>query len=491
MQMKSGKITTILAILFPCLSVFLFFCFIWGYFQWGTILIDEIVYELTAPLEGTSSSILLSFVRIGVLPAALFILVFVTAAMLLRKKEKAFRTFRRISVLLSLILLLGTAAAAWKHFGVGPYLKGIVSDLSYIEDHYVDPRDVEITFPEKKRNLIYLYLESMELSYADYGHGGAFEKDIIPDLTELSLESESFNGQESILNGGHSLYGATYTMGAIVADTAGIPLQKDLLHDHPDEFYPGVVTLSDILKENGYRQEFLMGSRAQFGGREQYLNSHGFDTITDYDSLIEEGRLPSDYYVWWGFEDQKLFSYAKEKLLALSQSGEPFAFSLLTADTHTIGGYVCDLCGNEYPDSYRNVIACSSKQVAEFVSWIKEQDFYENTTVIIVGDHPSMDPGIWKEEPEGYEHKVYTAILNAAAEPAEPERFRNYTTMDFFPTTLSALGCTIEGDRLGLGTDLFSARDTLLEESDTKRMYTDLAGSYQYLNKLTGSSGKE
>ena len=35
--------------------------------------------------------------------------------------------------------------------------------------------------------------------------------------------------------------------------------------------------------------------------------------------------------------------------------------------------------------------------------------------------------------------------------------------MDMFPTILSALGFDIEGDRLGLGTDLFSNTDTLLE----------------------------
>ena len=36
--------------------------------------------------------------------------------------------------------------------------------------------------------------------------------------------------------------------------------------------------------------------------------------------------------------------------------------------------------------------------------------------------------------------------------------------MDMFPTTLAAIGCTIEGDRLGLGTNLFSEKPTLAEE---------------------------
>ena len=33
-----------------------------------------------------------------------------------------------------------------------------------------------------------------------------------------------------------------------------------------------------------------------------------------------------------------------------------------------------------------------------------------------------------------------------------------------YPTTIAALGATIEGDRLGLGTNLYSTRPTLYEE---------------------------
>ena len=36
--------------------------------------------------------------------------------------------------------------------------------------------------------------------------------------------------------------------------------------------------------------------------------------------------------------------------------------------------------------------------------------------------------------------------------------------MDMFPTTIASLGATIEGDRLGLGTNLFSGEQTLAEK---------------------------
>ena len=41
---------------------------------------------------------------------------------------------------------------------------------------------------------------------------------------------------------------------------------------------------------------------------------------------------------------------------------------------------------------------------------------------------------------------------------------REFSTMDMFPTTLSAMNVKIEGDRLGLGTDLFSGTETLIEK---------------------------
>ena len=50
----------------------------------------------------------------------------------------------------------------------------------------------------------------------------------------------------------------------------------------------------------------------------------------------------------------------------------------------------CKKCENEFSDQYSNVIRCSSKQISEFVNWIKQQDFYKNTTIIIAETIPAM-----------------------------------------------------------------------------------------------------
>ena len=218
----------------------------------------------------------------------------------------------------------------------------------------------------------------------------------------------------------------------------------------------------------------MIGSDATFGGRRLYFTDHGNYDIFDYNYAAQQGMLSDEYPVWWGYDDQKLFEFAKEKLNELSAQDEPFNLTMLTVDTHFEDGYVCDKCDDKFGDNqYANVMACSSKQVEEFVEWIKQQDFYEDTTIIISGDHPTMDSDFCENVDENYGRRVYTAYINASDSP-KSSMTRTYTTFDNFPTTLAAMGVTIEGNRLGLGTNLFSSEQTLSEryglENEEKEM---------------------
>ena len=103
--------------------------------------------------------------------------------------------------ILGVILTMGAAGYAWNRLELGEYVKNQLDDSSFIEDNYADPKDVNIEFPEKKRNLIYIYMESIESTYADSASGGAFAYNNIPELTALSKEGENFSGDEALLNG--------------------------------------------------------------------------------------------------------------------------------------------------------------------------------------------------------------------------------------------------------------------------------------------------
>ncbi len=74
---------------------------------------------------------------------------------------------------------------------------------------------------------------------------------------------------------------------------------------------------------------------------------------------------------------------------------------------------MCELCENQYPEQYANAIVCASKQARNFVEWVKEQKWYENTTIVIVGDHTSMNKYFW-DDIGNYERTIYNCFINYA-----------------------------------------------------------------------------
>ncbi len=373
---------------------------------------------------------------------------------------------RWTSVIAAIVAISVVVDSFWWNYGVYDYLVNSNFDAEVFDDYYVDPSEVRITFPEEKKNLIYIYMESMEISAADEASGGGKAFNAIPELTQLAFENDNFEGEETgVLNGGIPLTNCTWTIAGITAQSAGVYLGVDNAmanrRGSMQQFLPGAVTVGDILEANGYRNVFMLGSDAKFGNRNEFFGEHGDFEIDDYYWAKHKGLIPSDYFVWWGYEDRKLFEYAKDKASELAEGDQPFNLTLLTVDTHFTGGYLCEDCPDTYAQQYSNVIACSSKRVAEFVQWVQEQDWGKDTVIVLSGDHLCMDSKYYSDMPSGYERKTYVCVLNSQKE--ETAKRRTFATIDLFPTTLSALGAEIEGDRLGLGTDLYSDTPTLVE----------------------------
>lgn len=393
-----------------------------------------------------------------------------------------------VVALVSLMSSFKSLHRAWDEYAVADYFAPREDGADFVRDNYVDPKTVEISFPEKKRNLIYLFLESMEITYSDIGHGGGFETGCIPELTRLAQEHEDFSGADDKLDGGISYAGTTWTMGAMFAQTSGLPLQSGIggnAMNTQSEFFPSIATLGDILEDQGYHQALMIGSDADFGGRELYFTKHGNYEMCDYYWAIDSGLIPEDYHVWWGYEDYKLFAFAKDYLTEAAAQGDPFNLTMLTVDTHFEDGYVCEHCPTTYGDNrYANVMACSSKQVGEFIDWCTKQSWFADTTIIISGDHPTMDSDFCENVAEDYRRRVYTCYINPAADLAQPDLYRKFSTFDAFPTTLAAMGATIEGDRLGLGTNLFSATPTRTEEYGDDFVKSELNHSSPFVKEL-------
>lgn len=483
---KKGKAWTmrIFAAVFFALGVAAFTGTVFALEAFNGISPDEMLITLMSPITGTGNDVWTlalegPFLQTAFLTAVFCLLVFPNGKLVYRG-NKAVKTIlnefaRRLTALiLSILLLAGGIAFGYHQLELDKIRMAYTDESKFIEENYKNPRDVKLQFPEKKRNLIHIYLESVENSYLSKELGGYMKENLMPELTELSKEGINFShlADRKQFGGPKTTYGCTWSVASMVNQGFGIPMKVPMdgnSYGTPGNFLPGAVSMGDILHQQGYVQEVMFGADADFGGLTYYYQSHGDFKIFDHKYAKENGFIPKDYKVWWGFEDDKLYEFAKQEITRLYETGKPFNFTMENADTHFPDGYLSpNAKNNKYDSQYANVIAYSTAQVVEFVRWIQAQPFYENTTIVLIGDHPSMDKNFFKDFDPSYQRSTFNLILNPAPTVAnvsvENTYNRVWCNIDFFPTILASLGVKIEGERLGLGTNLFSGEKTISEQ---------------------------
>ena len=479
---QNGKI-----IFLNFLAAFIVLSIIWIYQSTGNVTLEQLIFHLKVPIKGTNVGMIFDYLGWTFLRILAIIAIISPIIILYEvKSKKEQENKKKILYRCSTIILAVSIAFIIILMDIPTFAKNQILASTFIEEQYVDPKQVEVTFPEEKQNLIYIFLESMENTFASKQDGGLYETDRMPELTQLAKQNINFSNTEK-LGGAVDLLGTNWTIAAMVSQTSGVPLKISIeqnSYGRHSTFLPGVHTLGEILEQNGYKNYLLLGSESEFGGRKLYFEQHGNYEIWDLNSAIEEQRMTEQDKVWWGYSDNDLFKYAKEQLTEISQKDEPFNFTMLTVDTHFTDGYVCDKCEKGFEDKYSNVIRCSSKQVSEFVEWIKQQEFFENTTVIVTGDHLTMQASTEEDaNKNNYEERtVYNTIINSKVEPTKTTN-RLFFTTDMYPTTLAALGAKIEGNRLGVGTNLFSDEPTLIEKYGLEYVRGELEKKSAFYNK--------
>ncbi len=97
-----------------------------------------------------------------------------------------------------------------------------------------------------------------------------------------------------------------------------------------------------------------------------------------------------------------------------------------------------------------------------------------------------MDTEFFKDFDKNYFRNQYNLILNPVQDVDRVSdsvcRNRQYANFDMFPTILSSMGVKIEGNRLGVGTDLFSGDKTIIEEYGLDTVNLELQKKSDYYN---------
>lgn len=296
----------------------------WIVEKWGKVPVEEIVYQFKVPLKTTLDAELEELFYYAV-PAALLLAVIICVVMTALRKRRLFAGIMAFVILVTAYVNIPQYyEQAKKAVPYEEYQAMRKENPDVIEQNYVDPRSVEITFPKKKRNLIYIFVESVENTFMSKMDGGAYDVNYIPELTELAEENLNFSHTDQV-GGAYEVEGIRWTVASMFAQTSGLPLLIPIARNAmngQEYFFPKVWSLGNILEQEGYQQELLIGSDAIFGGRLQYFTQHGNYKIYDYGTARDNGKFPPDYRVWWGYEDQKLFEYAKEEITELAAGEE-------------------------------------------------------------------------------------------------------------------------------------------------------------------------
>ncbi len=500
----------IIAVILVFLGSAAYFGTVWGKVAFGDVTGDQLIINLTSPTEGTESSVYTDGFEGPVfntllVTVAFALLIFSHFSIVITKKNKTILSEfwkRTVCCVLSVACLVGGVVYGFQQFKLEQVYNAYIAKSDIIDKNFVNPETANITFPEKKRNLIHIYLESIEVSFLSKELGGNINRNLMPKLTKLAENGIVFSHNDNKFGGPVKGTGTQWSIASMVNQTSGLPMKAPGMHNGygtEGNFLPGAYTLGELLEKEGYEQTVMFGASAQFGGLGYYYQTHGNWKVMDYDYVKEHNMLPSpDYKVWWGFEDDKLYEFAKDEITRMYKTGKPFNFTMEDADTHRPGGYITPGKKTPFKSHYANAIWNSDRDVYRFVKWIMKQPFYENTTVILIGDHISMDTEFFKEykfTPD-YDRRQFNLILNPDPSVAKVGKDitnnRKWANWDMFPTIVSSLGARIEGERLGIGTNLFSGAKTIYEENNVQKVNKELEKSSKLYNeKILGGKGFE
>lgn len=430
---------------------------------------EQILYGVTNTKGSSASGIVDGTIFTFSVGTLIFLILLVIYILLHNSKKVILIRIKYYSGL----ILLGSLIFTLYAIGVFEYEINLFKQTKIYDKYYVDGNDVDITFPDKKQNLIFIYMESMETTNASIKNGGAQKISYIPNLENYALKYDNFSSGEK-LGGFVPVSGTTYTLAGMISQNSGVNFKLPInIMDKNMVKMDSVYALGDVLLDNGYKNYLMMGSQAIFASRDKYFKNHGNYEIFDYTYAINNEFIPKDYLVWWGYEDKKLFEFAKNKLKDISKEEQPFNLTLLTADTHFTDGYLDSECDTPFDKKYANVMHCSDKMINDFITWVMEQDFYKNTTIVLVGDHLTMQSSFYDNIDKNYTRSVYNVFINSRVK-SDTTKNRTFSSMDIYPTTLASLGVKIDGDRLGLGTNMYSNKKTLMEELGYKYVSNEL-----------------
>lgn len=373
----------------------------------------------------------------------------------------AFYLYRRVKYFSVILLALSPFL-----FYFSPVMELLKLQLRvYFADVQMNPQEVvagvEITKePDEPKNLVLIYLESMEETFAELPSTRAGFAPLI-DKANTGIR---FRGLAQYP-------GTGYTVGGLTATQCGVPLllpdgrfffpgKNDSAYDYGN-FMPAMTCLGDILADRGYDTKFIIGGDLDSFGIRNLLETHGYNFLYDRRDFHREGLALRTNE--WGVDDDIFYKKVEDELARSAALDKPFLMGIENIGTHSPDGFLDKSCGKE-PEGIKLPLAveCSVRHVLILLDTIDKLGLSDSTIVAVMSDHLIMRNSLKSEFAafQGPRHNL-AFILNAGS-PMEIQR--DASMMDIFPTLLDVMGFGIKDGKAGLGRSLLSDTQTLPEE---------------------------
>lgn len=472
--MRVRKLIKPLAILVGCL---LYAIPDWLTDEFGSVSVDQVLYHLRFGAEGLLTSdpeLTRRFVwRALALPTALALVLWGADAwidhlranphkwpvpwlrrayywlrVVLRRLGAALLRLTRHGVSRAIPLIVLGAGVAYfiDSFSLARYVRAYFGE-DYFAGSYVDPARVAVkSGKEKPKNLVLIYVESLENTYSD---PALFGRDLLHRLNAYKSKPRviSFDNYRE-------MQGAHFTIAGIVATQCGLPLKSvalfggNLQGEQVERFLPRARCLGDILASHGYTNVFLNGSSLAFAGVGKFFRDHHYNRVVGREEWISEGERP-ELMSGWGLYDDDLFRRARGELDKLMKSRKPFNLTVLTIDMHHPYGHLSSLCERQGYQDFEGIVECTAGQVADFIDHIAAKGWSDRVAVVVQGDHLAMGNTSYDKLVKNPERRVFNLLVGA--DKKVTKNTDEVTHFDMLPTILDLVGLKVEGERAGLG----------------------------------------
>lgn len=246
--------------------------------------------------------------------------------------------------------------------------------------NYIQSKDKDVnenlTEIAKGKNVIVVSLESLQTFVIDNEVNGEV---ITPFMNEFKKESIYFD------NFYHQVGQGRTSDSEFLLENSLYPLDRGaVFFTHgQNKFY----ALPKVLKENGYYTSVQHANDSSFWNRDVVYPNFGYDKFYDVDSF----EVTEENSIGWGLKDKDFFTQSVEHMKEMPQ---PFYTKLITLTNHypfVLEEEDVSIEPGNYPSNtlnrYFQTVRYMDEALEQFVQQLKDSGIYENSILIVYGDH--------------------------------------------------------------------------------------------------------